>query len=692
MYLETRLKEILDRYKTDFDQQWNEEKYKWEALKCFQDNWKIDAADFLSMMKAAFAKKGNLLDTNGNYPFAWIKEVSQIVPEEVRSMFASLYDEGEDVFGRIEAFKQTAAALRHRYTPDANNHYQRENPITIYLWLRYPEKYYIYKFKETRKISSFLGLQLKYPIFKGSYPDNVKDCWSIYNLIHQAVLKDTQLQSLFQQHLDDSCYPDEQFRTLAMDVGYYISKKCSSDSSVISDDDSQNSDEDAPLETTALMTSSNHPLTLNTILYGPPGTGKTHEMQKLADRYFTSENIVLAEEERNDSIAASLGWWEVAALILKDTGHPMKVSEIKDHPLMEAKIRSSDCAEPERTIWATIQSHTKDECEFVKTVVRHDPKVFSKNRDSQWTVDETLLSESSPELLETFNRYKNQDQTLSVVERYKFVTFHQSFCYEQFVEGITAEIDDESKQIAYKNKSGVFKTICKEANEHPDKNYALFIDEINRGNVSGIFGELITLIEEDKRGTTKVLLPYSREPFTVPKNLYIIGSMNTADRSIEAMDSALTRRFSRIEMEPRPELLSMDPWKPRYLSIDLQKLLEAINRRIEFLLDHDHKIGHSYFMKIRGSSPEEELNNLRRVMKDEIIPLLEDYFFGDLNKVAMTLGPKLFQKIETLSQNCLFETEDDLELPEKTVWKAADVMNLSETDFESIIFGTTTQE
>ncbi|MDD6338564.1 MAG: AAA family ATPase [Lentisphaeria bacterium] len=683
---EAFLKEILGRYKTDFDQQWKEEQYKWEAVKCFQDNWQIDAADFLSMMKAAFAKKGNLLDTNGNYPFAWIKEVSQIAPEEVRSMFASLYDEEKDVFERIEAFKQKAAALRNQYTPDANNHYQRENPITIYLWLRYPEQYYIYKFKETRKISSYLGLQLKYPILKGTYPDNVQDCWSIYNLIHQAVLQDTQLQSLFQQHLDDSCYPDHQFHILAMDVGYYISKKCSSNSSAIWDDDSLDSDEDVPLETASLMSSSNHPLMLNTILYGPPGTGKTYEMRRLADKYFTSENIVLAEEERIDSIAASLSWWEVAALILKDTGRSMKVSEIKDHPLMEAKIRSSDSAEPERTIWATMQSHTVDECEFVKTVVRHDPKIFFKNQDSQWTVDETLLSESSPELLETYNRYKNQDQPVSVVKRYKFVTFHQSFCYEQFVEGITAEIDDESKQIAYKIKSGIFKTICKEANEHPDKNYALFIDEINRGNVSGIFGELITLIEEDKRGTTEVLLPYSRDPFTVPKNLYIIGSMNTADRSIDALDSALRRRFSFIEMQPDSGLLSSDGWKPRHLSIDLKDLLDAINERVEFLLDRDHRIGHSYFMVIRGDSKEEELERLRAVMRGQVIPLLEDYFFGDLKKVYMVLGPKLIEKRTTLSQSKLFpEQTDDLDLPEKAVWRVADMSSFTEDDFKTIL-------
>ena len=686
MYLETRLKEILGRYKTDFDQQWNEEKYKWEAVKCFQDNWRIDAADFLSMMKAAFAKKANLLDTNGNFPFAWIKEVSQIVPEEVRSMFASLYDEEKDVFERIEAFKLKAEDLKKRYTPDANNHFQRENPITTYLWLRYPDNYYIYKFTEARKIAVSLDLQHQYPISKGACAKNVKNCWTIYNEMNKAVLKDTQLQSLFKQHLDDACYPDKQFRTLAMDVGYYISKKGSSGSSVLPDDDSRDPDEDAPLETVCLMTSTNHPLTLNTILYGPPGTGKTYEMQKLADKYFTSENIVLAEEERNDSIVASLSWWEVAALILKDTGRPMKVSEIKDHPLMEAKLRSSDCTEPERTIWATIQSHTKDECEYVKTVLRHDPKVFSKNRDSQWTVDDILLSETSPELLETFNLYKSQNQPVSVVKRYKFITFHQSFCYEQFVEGITAEIDKDSKQINYKNKSGVFKSLCTSANEHPDKDYALFIDEINRGNVSGIFGELITLIEEDKRGKTEVLLPYSRESFTVPKNLYIIGSMNTADRSIDALDSALRRRFSFIEMQPQSELLSSDRWKPRHLSIDLKDLLDAINERVEFLLDRDHRIGHSYFMGIRGDSLEEELERLRAVMRRQIIPLLEDYFFGDLKKVSMVLGPKLIEKRTTLSQSKLFlEQTDDLDLPEKAVWRVADMSSFMEDDFKTIL-------
>ncbi|OJJ23601.1 hypothetical protein BKI52_04360 [marine bacterium AO1-C] len=169
------------------------------------------------------------------------------------------------------------------------------------------------------------------------------------------------------------------------------------------------------------------------------------------------------------------------------------------------------------------------------------------------------------------------------------------------------------------------------------KNYVLIIDEINRGNVSAIFGELITLIEEDKRAggdeNLSVILPYSKQTFTVPSNVYIIGTMNTADRSIEALDTALRRRFSFQEMPPRPVLISSD-----MEGIDLSQMLETINARIEKLIDKDHKIGHAYFMNITT------VDGLKAVFQDKVIPLLEEYFFGDLGKISLVLGRSFITK------------------------------------------------
>lgn len=169
------------------------------------------------------------------------------------------------------------------------------------------------------------------------------------------------------------------------------------------------------------------------------------------------------------------------------------------------------------------------------------------------------------------------------------------------------------------------------------KNYVLIIDEINRGNISQIFGELITLIEEDKRlGKTESLqavLPYSKEKFGVPQNLYIIGTMNTADRSIEALDTALRRRFTFVEMPPIPEIIrEHGKSKGSIDGIDLVYLLQTINSRIEKLLDKDHQIGHSYFFDV------EDMKTLKFAFKNKILPLLEEYFYGDMGKIGLVLG------------------------------------------------------
>jgi 5-methylcytosine-specific restriction endonuclease McrBC GTP-binding regulatory subunit McrB len=181
------------------------------------------------------------------------------------------------------------------------------------------------------------------------------------------------------------------------------------------------------------------------------------------------------------------------------------------------------------------------------------------------------------------------------------------------------------------------------------KNYVLIIDEINRGNVSAIFGELITLIEKDKRAGAdeelSVMLPYSKQEFSVPKNVYIIGTMNTADRSIEALDTALRRRFSFTEMRPDPELLAdtgtVGTHEGMIENIDVVKLLDTINRRIEKLIDKDHQIGHAYFLNI------DTLADLKVVFRDKVIPLLEEYFFGDLGKISLVLGKSFIAKNST---------------------------------------------
>ncbi len=215
------------------------------------------------------------------------------------------------------------------------------------------------------------------------------------------------------------------------------------------------------------------------------------------------------------------------------------------------------------------------------------------------------------------------------------------------------------------------------------KEYVLIIDEINRGNVSGIFGELITLLEKDKRSGAneeiEVALPYSKELFKVPSNLHIIGTMNTADRSVEALDTALRRRFSFTEVTPNIEVLS----KEEVEEIDIRKLLKTINDRIELLIDKDHKIGHSYFINIKN------INDLKRTFEKNVIPLLEEYFFGNYGKIGLVLGSEFIElkedkdKVE-FANNFSEKYEDAQNLREKSIFLIKDSNNWSAESFISI--------
>jgi Cdc6-like AAA superfamily ATPase len=419
---------------------------------------------------------------------------------------------------------------------------------------------------------------------------------------------------------------------------------------------------------------------LNIILYGPPGTGKTYTLRQDYMKRFREIQMV-TQGQFAQELASELTWLQVIAMVLYALG-PSKVLDIFEHPILQAKIRLQATRTPKNTIWARLQRHSKIDCPNVKFAQRDEPQIFWKDEHAVWSVDQAALSEQLPELIDRLKMYQEFKPVAKEIKRYEYITFHQAYCYEDFVEGIKPVMSDEgSESLIYEVKTGIFRNMVNSALNDPDHVYAILIDEINRGNVASIFGELIALIEEDKRkdapNELRAKLPYSREEFVVPRNLYIIGAMNTADRSVEALDTALRRRFTFIAVPPRPDLIE----QPANLKVDLKKLLVTINGRIEKLLDKDHCMGHSYFMGItQNSNP---LDELRNVFAMKIFPLLEEYFYGNPAKIGMVLGERFVKrnhdKITWASGDWGVEVFE-----ERHIYSLQDPKGLQEEDFRSV--------
>ena len=219
----SKLQEVLSYYKKDFVQkQWPDEKFKWEAVKHFQDNWDVNASDFSEMLTRSLEKTYNLLASMNNFPAGMIEGFAKTAPEEVRAMFISLFDETKDVVQRILSFKEQSNVLLEKYGNGAAQHYQNENAISTYLWLRFPDKYYIYKFGEVKKVVEELGSDLNFK--KGRYADNLRNFLALYDELCEELKKDSELENLLVSQLTASCHPDKELKTLTIDVGFYISR------------------------------------------------------------------------------------------------------------------------------------------------------------------------------------------------------------------------------------------------------------------------------------------------------------------------------------------------------------------------------------------------------------------------------------------------------------------------------------
>ena len=786
MFDEFRLKEALVSYKRDFAQKlWPNEKYKWQAVKCFQLNWDVNATDFAEMLKKSLSATANLLASVNNFPARMIQKFAEIVPEEVRAMYIELFDESKDVYERINSFKLKSSILLERYGNGAAQHYQNENSISTYLWLRYPDKYYIFKLSEVKVVAS--ELESDYRFKKGAYADNIHNFYALYNEICAELQKDDELRNMLAAQVDSTCYSDPEMRTLTIDVGFYISRYYSKRNDEPAADEWWPTDYSPALSTeewiallndaevfipssleimkrmldyggkaTCTQLSVKYGETKNfynsgsvalarrvaertgcpvmqrdtgdprwwTILYVGKDAGKDEEgsyIWKLRDelesalRQVDLSEVSLYAKSDDEGTDGFHCWWltakpkiwsfsdtpvgEVmsyslynengnkrrifqnfldakagdmiigyeATPVLKIVAIARVTAEQDGEKLYFEKVEGlaspidyqtlRECPELERMEFfqnpqGSLFKLTRGEYDFIMDIIRDENPVQQEATNDPYTNEDFLrevymtsadytkiqavlrnkkniILQGAPGVGKTFAAKRLAWSMMGEIDesRVEFVQFHQNYSYEDFVMGYKPVED------GFELRNGIFYRFCQRAANQPDKDFFFIIDEINRGNMSKIFGELLMLIERDYRGT-KATLAYNGLPFSVPKNLYIIGMMNTADRSLAMIDYALRRRFSFFDMEPGFDSEGFRQYQASLNNETLNALVERVkdlNKEIaaDKSLGKGFCIGHSYFCG-QDTCTDEWLDS---IVNYDILPMLSEYWFDDTAKL-----------------------------------------------------------
>lgn len=658
MFNKIRLKEILAEYKKVFvQQQWPNEKYKWEAVQCFQENWDINSADFAQMLKKSLAKTDNLLRSANNFPKGMITGFAEAAPEAVHSMYMELYDESKDLCERIANFKNKSNTLLERYGNGAAQHYQYENAIMTYLWLRYPDKYYIYKFGEVKAVS--LELESDYRFKKGAYEDNIRNFMALYDEICAELQQDDELRNLLNSQITSTCYADPELRTLTIDIGFFIFRYWNKKDST-----------NVPLYAQSQEDDGQQYWFLNE---------KNPKMWSIVSMPVGEiRNETLFNENGNKcKIVKDFIDIKVGDMVIGYESTPMKqivtifrVSAEQDgeriyfEKLEECYSSSIDFATlnawfklKKKEYFSITQGSlfklTKTEYEFIIDLIhRENPVPTAKKNKDEYSkekfLDQVYMTEAKYDrLVAVLTRKKNiilqgapgvgktyaaKRLAYSMMgekddDRIEFVQFHQNYSYEDFMMGYKPVED------GFELKYGIFYRFCQKAANHPDKDYFFIIDEINRGNMSKIFGELLMLIEADYR-ETKTTLAYNGLSFSVPKRLHIIGMMNTADRSLAMIDYALRRRFSFFDMDPGFDSEGFIKYQEAFANDTFNTLIDRIkelNREIanDKSLGKGFCIGHSYFCNTKECTDEW----MQDVVDFDILPMLAEYWFDDTDKL-----------------------------------------------------------
>lgn len=661
-----KLSAALEEYKKDFDSEWQDEKYKWQAVKCFQDNWDIDEGDFASMLAKSLEKTANLLASMNNFPKKMILQYAGEEAETVRAMFLRLYDESKEVTGRILRFQSDAQELCERLSP-GYVHYQRPMAITAYLWLKYPQKYEMYKYSVSKAAAEYL--ENPYKPVKGHTEENIKENTKMIDEIQRAVIQDTELTAMYEAKLDTECCPDKSYRMIAADVLYYIagrlSKKEKQALRNVDFSDTQLYAERSDMDTNGTnywWLNANPKIwsfadidvgeEQNYTMYNENGNKRRIFQNFLAakegdviigyESYPVKKIVALCRItkcndgenlyfEKTQELTAPIDYavlkeapqLEKMEYFMNPQGSLFKLTKGEYHFIMDM-IREENQKNP-IAVGEKLTPYTKDDflSEVYMTSEKYDAlKGLLYNKKN-------IILQGAPGVGKTFAAKRLAYSVMGEKDdsRVELIQFHQNYSYEDFIMGY------KPSGQGYELQAGIFYKFCQKAANNPEKPYFFIIDEINRGNMSKIFGELLMLIEKDYRGK-KLTLAYSGKPFSVPKNIYIIGMMNTADRSLALIDYALRRRFSFFAMEPGFQTEGFQAYMKKLDNDTFTALIEKIqelNREItkDASLGAGFCIGHSYFCG------QEECSQvwMQLVVEYDILPMLEEYWFDEPSKI-----------------------------------------------------------
>lgn len=616
---------------------WEEEEFKWRGIKTFQDNWDLDTQNLSDMIKRSLYGVSHMMVSQARFPEGMIEDFAAREPDTVRAMFKDLFDESKDIVERFHSFKQKSADLLERVGNGAKNHFQDERTIALYLWLRYPDKYYVYQYTQARNLSIALGSDHR--IIKGRLDSNIREWLALYNEVTELMKQKPEVRNWETQGMTAVHYPDPEYRMLATDLAYCYTERILKEQKAEQEWEPKDYNPGITVENWVSLLANNEVYheSAKTVIERLLDYGGQATCTQLAQKYGDNANtynvnsIAFAKKvyekthcklaEREDE---SIRWWSILYMGKKANKEDDGVYIWKLRPELAEALKIVNGEE--------VPDEDTDTTEYTKKDFLDEVFISEAKYDEMYAVlmrKQNIILQGAPGVGKTFAAKRLAYSIMGAKndDHIQFVQFHQNYSYEDFVEGYRPAAS------GFVRTDGIFKRFCIDAADAPDEKFFFIIDEINRGNLSKIFGELLMLIEKDYRGQAATL-PYSGRSFTVPKNLYIIGMMNTADRSLAMIDYALRRRFSFVDMEPGFDTDGFKEYMSSKGSSTMKALVEEVkqlNVDIKEKLGKGFCIGHSYFVFDEPCSDE----LLKKIVNYDILPMLAEYWFDDEEQYEM---------------------------------------------------------